>query len=134
MFKKITFLLLFFSFVSYAQESIKGTVKDENNQPLFGANVFWQNTSTGTTTDENGHFTLKKSDETTFLIISYIGFETKKMEAIVANISIVLKEVSTLKEVTVSKTKKSTEQSLYKVTNVQVMCKKEFLNAACCNL
>ena len=134
MFKKITFLLLFFSFVSYAQESIKGTVKDENNQPLFGANVFWQNTSTGTTTDENGHFTLKKSDETTFLIISYIGFETKKMEAIVANISIVLKEVSTLKEVTVSKTKKSTEQSLYKVTNVQIMGQKELLKAACCNL
>ena len=134
MFKKITFLLLFFSFVSYAQESIKGTVKDENNQPLFGANVFWQNTSTGTITDENGQFTLKKSDETTFLIISYIGFETKKMEAIVANISIVLKEVSTLKEVTVSKTKKSTEQSLYKVTNVQIMGQKELLKAACCNL
>lgn len=134
MFKKITFLLLFFSFVSYAQESIKGTVKDENNQPLLGANVFWQNTSTGTTTDENGQFTLKKSDETTFLVISYIGFETKKVQATANNISIILKEVSTLKEVTVSKTKKSTEQSLYKVTNVQMMGQKELLKAACCNL
>lgn len=134
MFKKITFLLLFYSFVSYAQESIKGTVKDENNQPLLGANVFWQNTSTGTTTDENGQFTLKKSDETTFLVISYIGFETKKVEATANNISIILKEVSTLKEVTVSKVKKATEQSLYKVTNVQVMGQKELLKAACCNL
>jgi outer membrane receptor for ferrienterochelin and colicin len=134
MFKKITFLLLFFSVVSYAQESIKGTVKDENNQPLLGANVFWQNTSIGTTTDENGQFTLKKSEETTFLVISYIGFETKKIEATANNISIILKEVSTLKEVTVSKTKKSTEQSLYKVTNVQVMGQRELLKAACCNL
>ena len=134
MFKKITFLLLLFSFVSYAQESIKGTVKDENNQPLLGANVFWQNTSTGTSTDENGQFTLKKSDETTFLVISYIGFETKKVEATANNISIILKEVSTLKEVTVSKVKKATEQSLYKVTNVQVMGQKELLKAACCNL
>lgn len=134
MFKKITFLLLFFSFVSYAQESIKGTVKDENNQPLFGANVFWQSTTIGTITDENGLFTLRKSDETNALVISYMGFETKKVEATDNNLTIILKEVSTLKEVTVSKTKKSTEQSLYKVTNVQIMGQKELLKAACCNL
>ncbi|WP_322549805.1 TonB-dependent receptor [Flavobacterium psychraquaticum] len=134
MFKKITFLLLFFSVFSYAQESIKGIVKDENNQPLFGANVFWQSTTIGTITDENGLFTLRKSDETNALVISYMGFETKKVEATDNNLTIILKEVSTLKEVTVSKTKKSTEQSLYKVTNVQIMGQKELLKAACCNL
>ena len=134
MFKKITFLLLFFSVVSYAQDPIKGIIKDENNQPLYGANVFWQNTTVGTITDDNGRFSLGKSDETTFLVISYMGFETQKVEATTNNLTIILKETSTLKEVTVSKTKKSTEQSLYKVTNVQVMGQKELLKAACCNL
>ena len=134
MFKKITFLLLFFSVASYAQDPIKGIIKDENNQPLYGANVFWQNTTVGTITDDNGRFSLGKSDETTFLVISYMGFETQKVEATTNNLTIILKETSTLKEVTVSKTKKSTEQSLYKVTNVQVMGQKELLKAACCNL
>ena len=134
MFKNIAFLLFFVSQFIYSQETIKGIVTDENNQPLLGANVFWFNTAIGTTTDENGNFTIKKSPETTFLVISYIGFETKKIEITSNTISVVLKEVNTLKEVVVSKTKKGTEHSLYKVQNVQVMGQKELLKAACCNL
>ena len=134
MFKNIAFLLFFVSQFIYSQETVKGIVTDENNQPLLGANVFWFNTAIGTTTDENGNFTIKKSPETTFLVISYIGFETKKIEITSNTISVVLKEVNTLKEVVVSKTKKGTEHSLYKVQNVQVMGQKELLKAACCNL
>jgi len=127
MFKKIAFLLFFVSQFIYSQETIKGIVTDEKNQPLLGANVFWFNTSIGTTTDENGNFSIKKSLETTFLVVSYIGFETKKIEITSGTISVVLKEVNTLKEVTISKTKKGTEHSLYKVQNVQVMGQKELL-------
>ena len=134
MFKNIAFLLFFVSQFIYSQETIKGTVKDENNQPLLGANVFWFNTAVGTTTDENGNFSIKKSLESNFLVVSYVGFETKKIEVTSTTISIVLKEVNTLKEVVVSKTKKGTEHSLYKVQNVQVMGQKELLKAACCNL
>ena len=134
MFKNIAFLLFFISNFIYSQETVKGIVTDENNQPLFGANVFWFNTAIGTTTDENGNFSIKKSPETTFLVVSYIGFETKKIEITSNTISVVLKEVNTLKEVTITKTKKGTEHSLYKVQNVQVMGQKELLKAACCNL
>jgi outer membrane receptor for ferrienterochelin and colicins len=134
MFKNIAFLLFFISNLIYSQETVKGIVTDENNQPLFGANVFWLNSSLGTITDENGKFSLKKSTETTFLVVSYIGFETQKIEVTTNSITVVLKETTTLKDVTVTKTKKSTEQSLYKVTNVQIMGQKELLKAACCNL
>ena len=114
MFKKIAFLLFFVSQFIYSQETIKGIVTDEKNQPLLGANVFWFNTSIGTTSDENGNFSIKKSPETTFLVVSYIGFETKKIEITSSTISVVLKEVNTLKEVTISKTKKGTEHSTKK--------------------
>ena len=134
MFKNIAFLLFFISNLIYSQETVKGIVTDENNQPLFGANVFWLNSSLGTITDENGKFSLKNSTETTFLVVSYIGFETQKIEVTTNSIAVILKETTTLKDVTVTKTKKSTEQSLYKVTNVQVMGQKELLKAACCNL
>ena len=121
MFKNIAFLLFFVSQFIYSQETIKGIVTDENNQPLLGANVFWFNTAIGTTTDENGNFSIKKSPETTFLVVSYIGFETKKIEITSNTITVVLKEVNALKEVTITKTKKGTEHSLYKVQNIQVM-------------
>ena len=134
MYKNIPFLLFFACNFLYSQETLKGIVLDENNQPLFGANVFWFNTSVGTITDENGTFALKKSSETNSLIISYIGYETQRIDVTSNSISVLLKEAVTLKEVTVSKTKKSTEQSLYKVQNVQVMGQKELLKAACCNL
>jgi len=134
MLHKIAFLLFFSSFFSYSQEIIKGVVLDENNQPFLGANVFWFGTSSGTTTDEFGNFSLTKSSSTDFLVVSYIGYETQKVAVTTSEVKIVLKEVTNLKEVTVSKTKKSTEHSLFAVTNVQNMGQKELLKAACCNL
>ena len=135
MFKKIVFVLFFISSFASAQEIIKGIVTDEKKQPLFGANIAWQNSTSGTKTDENGNFSIEKSTEVSVLEISYEGFETQKIiVSSVENLSIILKEVNNLKEVTISKTKKSTEHSLYKVANVQTMEQKELLKAACCNL
>ncbi len=135
MLKKIVFVLFFISTFASAQETIKGIVTDENNQPLVGANVVWQNSKSGTKTDENGNFSIVKSAEVSILEISFEGFETQK---IVVNstesLTITLKEVNSLKEITISKTKKSTEHSLYKVANLQTMGQKELLKAACCNL
>jgi outer membrane receptor for ferrienterochelin and colicin len=134
MLHKIAFLLLVLPFFSFSQETVKGIVVDENNEPFLGANVFWFGTSVGTTTDVNGAFSLAKSSETTFLVVSYIGFATQKVAISSNEIKIILKEVTNLKEVEVIKTKKSTEHSLFSVTNVQTMGQKELLKAACCNL
>ena len=135
MFKKIVFALFFISSFASAQETIKGIVTDEKKQPLFGVNIAWQNSTSGTKTDENGNFSIEKSAEVSVLEISYEGFESQKIiVSSVENLFIILKEVNNLKEVTISKTKKSTEHSLYKVVNMQTMGQKELLKAACCNL
>ncbi len=135
MLKKIVFVLFFISSFAYAQETIKGIVADENNQPLVGANVAWQNSKSGTKTDENGNFSIEKSTEVAILEISFEGFETQKIVVKSSeSLTITLKEVKNLNEVIISKTKKSTEHSLYKVANVQTMGQKELLKAACCNL
>lgn len=134
---KYTFsvLLFFILFFAHSQETLKGKVIDTNNQPLLGANVFWQNTSIGASTDANGEFSLSKTEETNSLLISYIGFKTQKIEVLNSDyITIVLEEVTNLNEVTVTKTQKSTEHSLIQATNVQKMGSKELLKAACCNL
>lgn len=135
MYKKIVLLLLFFTSILSAQEEIKGKIVDENNQPLLGANVYWYNTSIGTTSDIDGNFNIKKTNESTSLVVSYLGYKTKKVELNSTDfITIKLEAVTTLNEVTVSKTKKSTEHSKFQVTNVQTMGQKELLKAACCNL
>lgn len=135
MYKKITILLLFVMTVAQAQDITKGIIVDENNEPLLGANVFWFNTSVGTTTDIDGKFSIKKVAETNSLVISYLGYKTKKIEVTSDNVvTIKLEAITTLNEVTVSKTKKSTEHSKFQVTNVQTMGQKELLKAACCNL
>lgn len=122
-------------FFANAQDIIKGKVVDTNNQPLLGANVFWQNTSIGASTDVNGEFSITKTEETNSLLVSYIGFKTQKLEVLNSEfVTVVLEEVTNLNEVTVTKTQKSTEHSLIQATNVQKMGSKELLKAACCNL
>ncbi len=76
-------LILLFAFVSqfaWAQQEfqVKGTVRDESNNPLIGATVAVKGTNTATVTDPNGHFNLTVSNGET-LTFSYIGMETKEV-------------------------------------------------------
>lgn len=59
-----------------AQITIKGKVLDKKDQPLEGASVYLNNTSVGTTTNQEGFFELSIKNGTYDLIVSFIGFET----------------------------------------------------------
>src|SRR5690606_7525014 len=54
--------------------TLSGTVADDNNIPLFGANVYIKEVSKGTVTDENGFFSMQLPEGSYTLHISYIGF------------------------------------------------------------
>lgn len=58
---------------AYAQHEIKGTVLDESQLPIPGANVVIKGTTTGTITAGNGEFTMKANDGDV-LVVSYIGY------------------------------------------------------------
>lgn len=58
---------------------IKGVVVNENGTPLAGASIKLKGSDKGTTTDENGKFSLSIPDESARLIISYIGFEPTEL-------------------------------------------------------
>ena len=135
MHNKIAFVLLLFTYSFFAQNKISGKVIDKNNQPLFGANIFWQGTSQGTVADENGEFSIEKVENSSSLLVSFIGFKTKKIEIINSeSLTIVLEESNDLDEITITKVTKSTQYSYSKVENIQTMGQKELLKAACCNL
>lgn len=55
---------------------IKGTVIDETNTPLLGVTILVKGTTTGTSTDFDGNYTIKVKDPNAVLVFSYVGFET----------------------------------------------------------
>lgn len=57
---------------------ISGTIFDENNLPLLGANVIVKDTSNGTQTDFDGNFKLKV-EKGIVIEVSFIGYETQKI-------------------------------------------------------
>ncbi|MBL4605515.1 MAG: carboxypeptidase-like regulatory domain-containing protein [Flavobacteriaceae bacterium] len=77
--KKHLFLLFFFlftvTFIS-AQITIQGKVLDSQNKPLEGASVYLNNTSIGTTTNDEGKFELVIKEGVHEIIVSYLGYET----------------------------------------------------------
>lgn len=56
--------------------SISGTITDENGQPFPGVNVVVKGTSTGTTTDTNGKYSLTVENESATLVFSFVGYKT----------------------------------------------------------
>ena len=85
-----------------SDQKIKGTVVDESNQPVIGANIVVEGTTNGTITDLDGNFSLQVPEKAE-LRISYIGYLDQKVK--VGNnttLHIVLKEdTQTLDEVVV---------------------------------
>lgn len=58
---------------------IKGTVLDNNGEPVIGATVVLKgDRSAGAVTDIDGHFTLKVADGT--LVVSYVGYKTQEVK------------------------------------------------------
>jgi outer membrane receptor for ferrienterochelin and colicins len=133
--KIILTILVLLGGVTYAQDKISGKIFDDTKQPLPGANVHWNNTTIGTSTDDKGNFSLPYTSEYTQLIVSYIGFRTDTLD-IKSNKEIkhYLQIDNALDEVTIQNVRKSLQRSYMQTANISTMSSKELLKAACCNL
>ncbi len=91
--------------ISYAQTTVKGKVTDNTSQPLPGANVIIEGTTTGTSSDFDGNFTITTDVAPPFnLVISYTGFETQTI-AVTSNnqtVNVEMKEGNELDEIVIS--------------------------------
>src|SRR5699024_3945447 len=59
--------------------NISGRVVDSEGEPLIGVNIQVKDSSKGTATDFDGHFTLEDIDENAVLVVSYIGYQTQEV-------------------------------------------------------
>ena len=92
---------------------ISGTILDNNNEPIIGANVSIKGTTTGTITDIDGNFTIEVG-ESDVLQITFIGLETQLVPVRgKASMKIVMKELrDELEEVTVVAFAKQKKESV----------------------
>jgi Ca-activated chloride channel homolog len=88
-----------------SQDLITGKVVDSSNgSPIQGAVVKWKNDIGSVTTDVNGNFSIKKSQNSKVLEISSVGFQTKELKIKDDGKAVVVKlkaEAATLEEVVV---------------------------------
>src|SRR5688500_397325 len=72
-------MLLLVSMFTFAQErTVAGTVKDEAGVALPAVNIIIKGTTTGTTTDVDGNFSINVEPDDV-LSFSFIGYETEEV-------------------------------------------------------
>jgi len=82
-----------------AQQIVQGTVSDDQGTKLPGVSIQWKGTNQGVLTDNEGRFSLTKSDGNSVLLVSYVGFVKQEIRVSGNQIQIVLMEdVSQLDE------------------------------------
>ena len=75
----LLFITLFATTLSFAQQTITGTVTDDTGETIPGATILELNTSNGVVTDIDGNFSISVSGSDAVLRISFLGFETQEI-------------------------------------------------------
>ena len=132
-------ILIFLPTFLFSQETLKGMIMDKNNPKdnlgVFGANVFWLNTTVGATTDEKGWFQIPYKKNYKKLVVSYVGYKTDTLVITdLEPINHFITLENELEEVTLKSKKKATQRSFIQTQNVFTVNSEELLKAACCNL
>ena len=71
-------LVLFLALGNFLFAQVTGTVTDSNGEPLIGASVLLEGTSTGTVTDFDGTYSIE-AKEGDVLVVSYTGYTTQQV-------------------------------------------------------
>ncbi|MGB1204308.1 MAG: TonB-dependent receptor [Chitinophagales bacterium] len=134
MIKYFLFILYLCPTVLFAQQ-ITGTITNADNEFLIGANIYWQGTTTGTITNENGFFELEKTAETPQnLIISFVGYVSDTL--LIENQNEITSQLLTTEELdaVVITGQEAGMAILATPIKTEVITEVELQKAACCDL
>lgn len=105
--------------------------------PLAAANIYWRDTTLGTTTDTKGHFHIARPDDKgRFLVFNYVGYEndTLFVKPHDDHLVVYLKTLRSTKEVHVSAEKPHTMHHMDVAVNTESITSNGLTQLACCSL
>ncbi len=102
--RKLCLLLLgLFPLFVFSQRQVTGKVTNDEGSPVVSANVVEKGTTNGTTTNEQGVFTLHLTGKNPVISISFVGFQTKEISVgSQTNITVTLQKSGMMSEVVVT--------------------------------
>jgi len=65
--------------LTFAQDVITGSIRDSNGIPIIGATIKEGNSNNATISDLDGKFSIKLKDNSSSLLVSYIGMKSKNV-------------------------------------------------------
>lgn len=141
----IGLLSLLFSLTTVAQDghnhseiitgSVFGLQTDGSKQALTGANLRWLGQNSGAVTGIDGSFELKRNNETSLLIISFISYQTDTVDMTHEDyLEISLSTGMNIKGAEITHRQKSTTISHFDLIKSENIGVHELGKAACCNL
>ena len=138
MYKYILLLLGIGIFFPAKSQNVQGTVRDkQTKESLPGANVYWNNTTTGAITDTDGKFSLEVAKTLPYaLIISYVGYQndTVMVKSTDKPLTVSLSSTIEMKAVEVSGNQGAFTMSSIDKLNTEHINRGVLRKAACCNL
>ena len=110
-------------------------LSNERIAPIIGANVYWENTTVGTITNNDGVYSIKEAPSLpATLMVSFIGYEIAEQEVVDGEYVFYLQSSLELEEVNIKGKQTSSRFSTINPLNIQTLSTKELEKAACCNL
>ena len=110
-------------------------LSNDSLSPLVGVNVYYLNSTKGTSTNEEGYFELSKEKTKEKLIFSFIGYNPDTLELNKQKkINVVMKEGKLLEDLIVEIKKGAYTFSKIDPRNAIIIGQEELRKAACCNL
>jgi outer membrane receptor for ferrienterochelin and colicins len=137
-FKLLIILLIITESLIATPINIKGRIVEYDNpsEPIIGANLHWAGTSSGTTSDIAGDFTLMWPGKPSTLVVSFVGYRADSI--LIENTElfreIPLKKNIELGEVVIRERQKGQYLSTLDPIQTTKVTVTELQRAACCNL
>lgn len=134
--KKILFIVGLLIPLGLSAQTISGKVTNDNDEPLFGVNVYWQGTTTVVSTNEDGSFEISsKNIHNKKLIASFVGHLADTLDAAGKNsVNFKLRTKKSLDEVVVTGQRNGVMISDLKPLKVEQITPTELKKSACCDL
>jgi outer membrane receptor for ferrienterochelin and colicins len=137
----IIIVVMLWGITAHANNSqiVKGIVKDKSNPelPIVGANIYWENTMQGTTSDSEGVFEIAHlHGQYPLLVVSFVGYKSDTIHVghNQTSLTVFLEKNIDLDEVVVSKRRQGQYHSTLSTIQTTKVTTAELQKAACCNL